>query len=167
MNSMISIVIFALTTLSGGAIGAYFSGKLTERYDILNACVSLIQNMITYVNYSGYKLSEIFNAEKNNSRLYISDELIAISEDGRSIEEEWNVCITKSGYLKTEDRQILSELGKSIGKSNSGGEIAVLELAKERLNVQLKTAVEEKKRKGRLYCTLGIMLGAAVGIMLI
>lgn len=36
-----------------------------------------------------------------------------------------------------------------------------------RLDNVLETANEEKKRKGRLYRTLGIMLGAAVGIMLI
>lgn len=72
-----------------------------------------------------------------------------------------------SGYLKAEDRQILSELGRSIGKSNTEGETAALALAMTRLDNVLETASEEKKRKGRLYRTLGIMLGAAVGIMLI
>lgn len=72
-----------------------------------------------------------------------------------------------SGCLKAEERNILSELGRNIGKSNTEGETAVLALAQTRLESVLESASEEKKRKGRLYRTLGIMLGAAVGIMLI
>ena len=89
------------------------------------------------------------------------------SENGGDISGEWDICVSKSGYLKEDDRQILSELGRTIGKSNTDGETAVLALAGQRLSFQLKTAEEERKRKGRLYTTLGIMLGAAVGIMLI
>ena len=89
------------------------------------------------------------------------------SENGGDISDEWDICVSKSGYLKEDDRQILSELGRTIGKSNTDGETAVLALAGQRLSFQLKTAEEERKRKGRLYTTLGIMLGAAVGIMLI
>lgn len=164
---MISIIIFILTTFSGMAAGAYFSGRLSERCSVLNSYISLIQSMISYINFSGYKLAEVFTAVKKNTHCCISDKLVAISENGGDISEEWKACISESGYMKEEDRQILYELGGNIGKSNTVGETAVLELAKERLSFQLATAEEERKRKGRLYLTLGIMLGAAVGIMLI
>ena len=98
---------------------------------------------------------------------YISDKLLNSIANGGDISDEWDICVSKSGYLKEDDRQILSELGRTIGKSNTDGETAVLSLAGQRLSFQLKTAEEERKRKGRLYTTLGIMLGAAVGIMLI
>ena len=42
--------------------------------------------------------------------------------------------MSKSGYLKEDDRQILSELGRTIGKSNTDGETAVLALAGQRLS---------------------------------
>lgn len=164
---MLSIVIFFLTTLSGAATGAYFSGRLHERCDVLSGYITLVQSMITYIGFSGYKLGEIFRAEQKSSRCCISDKLVTISESGGDISGEWSLCVSKSGYLKEDDRQILSELGSALGKSNTDGEIAVLQLAGERLTLQLKTAQEEMKCKGRLYLTLGIMLGAAVGIMLI
>lgn len=167
MNGMISIILFSLTTLSGAAAGAYFSGKLTDRCELLSAYISLMQSMITYIKYSGYKLGEIFRAEQESSPCYISDKLLEVCESGENISGEWDMCVSKSGFLKAEDRQILSELGRTLGKSNAQGEIAVLELAKGRLEVQLDIANDEKKRKGRLFTTLGIMLGAAVGIMLI
>ena len=116
--------------------------------------------MNCYIGFSGYKLAEIFRAEQKSSGCYISDKLVELSENGGDISDEWDICVSKSGYLKEDDRQILSELGRTI-------ETAVLALAGQRLSFQLKTAEEEKKRKGRLYTTLGIMLGAAVGIMLI
>ena len=148
MNGMTGIVIFLLTTLSGGATGMYFSGRLSERCRVINSYITLVQSMNCYIGFSGYKLVEL-------------------SENGSDISDEWDICVSKSGYLKEDDRQILSELGRTIGKSNTDGETAVLALAGQRLSFQLKTAEEERKRKGRLYTTLGIMLGAAVGIMLI
>lgn len=167
MNGMTGIVIFLLTTLSGGATGMYFSGRLSERCRVINAYITLVQSMNCYIGFSGYKLAEIFRAEQKNSGCYISDKLVELSENGGDISDEWDICVSKSGYLKEDDRQILSELGRTIGKSNTDGETAVLALAGQRLSFQLKTAEEERKRKGRLYTTLGIMLGAAVGIMLI
>ena len=160
MNGMTGIVIFLLITLSGGATGMYFSGRLSERCRVINSYISLVQSMNCYIGFSGYKLAEIFRAEQKSSGCYISDKLVELSD-------EWDICVSKSGYLKEDDRQILSELGRTIGKSNTDGETAVLALAGQRLSFQLKTAEEERKRKGRLYTTLGIMLGAAVGIMLI
>lgn len=164
---MISIVIFMLTTLSGAAVGAYFSDRLSQRCEVISAYISLFRNMTAYVTYNGYKLDEMLKAQCKTSRCYISDKLIAVCESGGNISDEWDACVHNSGYLKAEDRQILSELGRSIGKSNTEGETAALALAMTRLDNVLETANEEKKRKGRLYRTLGIMLGAAVGIMLI
>ena len=158
MNGMTGIVIFLLTTLSGGATGMYFSGRLSERCRVINSYITLVQSMNCYIGFS---------AEQKSSGCYISDKLVELSENGGDISNEWDICVSKSGYLKEDDRQILSELGRTIGKSNTDGETAVLALAGQRLSFQLKTAEEERKRKGRLYTTLGIMLGAAVGIMLI
>lgn len=50
-----------------------------------------------------------------------------------------------SGCLKAEERNILSELGRNIGKSNTEGETAVLALAQTRLESVLESASEEKK----------------------
>ena len=80
--------------------------------------------MTAYVAYNGYKLDEMLKAQQGTSRCYISDKLIAVSESGGNISEEWDACVYDSGYLKAEDRQILSELGRSIGKSNTEGETA-------------------------------------------
>lgn len=38
---MISIVIFMLTTLSGAAVGAYFSDRLSQRCEVISAYISL------------------------------------------------------------------------------------------------------------------------------
>ena len=76
---MISIVIFLLTTLSGAAVGAYFSDRLTQRCETISAYISLFQSMTAYVTYNGYKLDEMLKARQDTSRCYISDKLIAVS----------------------------------------------------------------------------------------
>ncbi len=125
MNGMTGIVIFLLTTLSGGATGMYFSGRLSERCRVINSYITLVQSMNCYIGFSGYKLAEIFRAEQKSSGCYISDKLVELSENGGDISDEWDICVSKSGYLKEDDRQILSELGRTIGKSNTDGETAV------------------------------------------
>lgn len=57
--------------------------------------------------------------------------------------------MSKSGYLKEDDRQILSELGRTIGKSNTDGETAVLALAGQRLSFQLNRR-GGKKTQGKI-----------------
>ena len=53
MNGMTGIVIFLLTTLSGGATGMYFSGRLSERCRVINSYISLVQSMNCYIGFSG------------------------------------------------------------------------------------------------------------------
>lgn len=151
MNGMTGIVIFLLTTLSGGATGMYFSGRLSERCRVINSYITLVQSMSCYIGFSGYKLAEIFRAEQKNSGCYISDKLVELSENGGDISGEWDICVSKSGYLKEDDRQILSELGRTIGKSNTDGEKAVLTLAGQRLSFQLKP--QRRKENARADCT--------------
>lgn len=97
MNGMTGIVIFLLTTLSGGATGMYFSGRLSERCRVINSYITLVQSMNCYIGFSGYKLAEIFRAEQKSSGCYISDKLVELSENGGDISDEWDICVSKSG----------------------------------------------------------------------
>ena len=47
---MISIVIFMLTTLSGAAVGAYFSDRLSQRCEVISAYISLFMSLITDIS---------------------------------------------------------------------------------------------------------------------
>lgn len=131
--------------------GYVFSGRLSERCRVINSYITLVQSMSCYIGFSGYKLAEIFRAEQKNSGCYISDKLVELSENGGDISDEWDICVSKSGYLKEDDRQILSELGRTIGKSNTDGETAVLSLAGQRLSFQLKPP--RRKENARADCT--------------
>lgn len=128
-----------------------FSGRLIERCRVINSYITLVQSMSCYIGFSGYKLAEIFRAEQKSSGCYISDKLVELSENGGDISDEWDICVSKSGYLKEDDRQILSELGRTIGKSNTDGETAVLALAGQRLSFQLKPP--RRKENARADCT--------------
>ena len=64
MNGMTGIVIFLLTTLSGGATGMYFSGRLSERCRVINSYITLVQSMNCYIGFSGYKLADTISISR-------------------------------------------------------------------------------------------------------
>ena len=97
MNGMTGIVIFLLTTLSGGATGMYFSGRLSERCRVINSYITLLQSMNCYIGFSGYKLAEIFRAEQKSSGCYISDKLVELSENGGGIRDGGGLWLAESG----------------------------------------------------------------------
>lgn len=164
---MTGFIGFVLAALTGGCTGAFFSRRLGERCDSLNCYIGFIQSMSAYIRYNGYRLSEILRKEQATCGFIISDNLIAIAESGSDIRREWNSCVDENSNLRVQDRQVLYHLGEVIGKSDTEGEIASLSAAESRLRQCLQNAEEERSNKGRLYCTVGIMLGAAVGIILI
>lgn len=164
---MTGFIGFALSALCGGCTGAFFSKRLSERCDTLGEYIGFMQNTTAYIRYNGYRLSEILRKEQQSGGIVISEKLISSAESGSDIRREWNSCVDKNSCLRPQDRQVLYHLGEVIGKSDTQGEIASVTAAENRLRQCLQSAEQERSNKGRLYCTVGIMLGAAVGIMLI
>lgn len=164
---MTGFIGFTLAALSGGFTGAFFARRLSERCDTLSRYIGFVQNMTAYIRYNGYCLSEILRREQPTCGFTVSDKLISLAESGSDIRQEWNGCVDNNSSLRQQDRLVLYHLGEAIGKSDTQGEIAVLGAAESRLRQCLQSAEEERNNKGRLYSTVGIMLGAAVGIILI
>ena len=65
------------------------------------------------------------------------------------------------------DKQIIKNLGKTLGKTDKDGQVSQIELSLTFLNSQLKKAEQEELKKAKLYKTLGATIGMAIVIILI
>lgn len=73
----------------------------------------------------------------------------------------------RNSDIKEEDRALLLSIGEKLGDSDVDGQLSTIELHKQHLNTLLLSATEERKKKGKLYRSLGVLAGVFVAIMLL
>lgn len=83
--------------------------------------------------------------------------------------ECWDTALKQvygESSLTATDRQILSDLGIELGKTDMDSQIGLFTRASSLLEAQVEEAKEEKRTKGRMYQSLGTAVGVLVVIIL-
>lgn len=164
---MIGLLVVLFSAMCGGAIGFAAADVLKKRCSYIDRIMNILEQTRSMIRYNRMKLSEIFAVTDGERRFFVSDELIKAADSGVDFQKEWNICVDKLAYLQKEDKAPLYFLGEELGKSDADSQTAMLISAEERLSRRLETAQSEYERKGRLFRTLGILSGAAIGIIFI
>lgn len=162
---MYRMIIFCLSTLCGTFIGMYFSRKVQDRYLLLTELNAFVLRTEGLIKYNRYSVCELLSECKSDKLPFITDELIAVSEDGRKIDTQWKREIAKIKYITADDVRVMTMLGENLGKTDTHGQLSVMESIRGSLDTLIKDSDEIRKNKTKLYRTLGILLGAAVGII--
>ena len=68
--------------------------------------------------------------------------------------------------ITNEDKIILNNLGKMLGKTDLNGQLNQIEMTEDFLNEQIIKAEKEMNKNEKLYKTLGMLLGLAIVIIL-
>ncbi|NCE64301.1 stage III sporulation protein AB [Pseudoflavonifractor sp. 524-17] len=86
----------------------------------------------------------------------------------RSLGELWDEAIEEQPMgLAAEDREILSRLGRVLGRYDGGGQQEAVALARVRLEHNLAAAEADRDSRGRLYGALGLTAGSFFAILLL
>ena len=159
------LFIFILTTFCGTFVGLHLSRKVQDRYIFLTEFSVMVFKMENLIRYNRYAIYEILERLKENKTGFISDEMIALSKSGKQIGALWKKEAGKIEFLTDDDKSVISTLGEQLGRSDTEGQIAAMESARQSLDTLIKDSDEIRKSKVRLYRSLGILLGAATGII--
>ena len=90
--------------------------------------------------------------------------------NGAVIHSAWaNACdkLGKFAFCKTDEQQLLRELGAALGTTSAESQVGLLELYKGRFSELRKAAVEEYRRKGRLFRSIGALAGAGAAVLVL
>lgn len=164
-----NIVFSLLTTVLGAAAGLYFSFRLKEREKVMSEVILLIKEISVGIRYTNSEIGEMLKAAALNGTyerlLFVT--LCANIKDGDNFHGKWNEGVKSQPYLTLRDREIIAALGDRLGETDSDGQLSFLELTEEMIKSQRDRAAADYLNKGKLYRSVGILCGLAVGIMII
>lgn len=149
-------------------LGFYFSGILKRRVEIFRQTKIMIDKISTLIKYRAYNVFELCNEIKDDDSLY--EMTFTSFSDTNSIPfpELWNESVKKWNVpIKNNERNIYFEIGRTLGTTDTEGQISSLILFDTEIGKILYDAEKEYSEKSKLIKMLGVLSGAFVSIMLI
>ena len=166
VKMFILILIFLSSLQAGKIISKKYFGRVAELKDMKNA----LNMFLTKIRFTYESVPESFreignSIDGNVGKMFrISSELMKYKSAG----DAWEETIDKSQTnLKEEDKDILKNFGRLLGKTDLEGQISEIKLVQEFLNTQIEIAETERQKNEKLYRTLGGVIGLAIVIILV
>ena len=159
-------VIIAVTSF----LGNYFSSALKTRLVNLKKINYLIDEIIILLRFKASTVYEITEHLAKNERFSDFVFLGSITADSDiSFQQNWCSALKSNPplSLKTNDLEILADIGRNLGTSDMEGQISMLSLQRTELEMLISSAEADCERKSKLYRSLGVLAGAFISVMLI
>lgn len=163
---LILIIIICIVT------GCYFSARLKQKCRFLKEIMYMLEEIRLLIEFESAEVGEIVQRLFNNKRLTELDFIRTIAE---IIDEEtdfgtlWekSIEIQQYGFLSTEEKEFIKDIGRKLGKSDLNGQINTIKFEQNELKNMIRAADDDYCRKAKLYRSLGVLCGAFLAIMFI
>lgn len=162
MNLLPAAAVFLLGTVCGHMR----SRELRRRSQLLAELSQLITEFSVAIGCTSPTLDEL--AESCSG--VFGELLRAAREDATDIRTAWSAAVEQlSGcsFCGSEESAILSELGRTLGTCSAEGQLSLLALHGARLAKLSAEADRAAVSKGRLYRSVGTLLGAGAAILIV
>lgn len=150
--------------------GFYLSDRLKKRRDFLRAMSGALSFTATEMEFAHHTLDNIFMRADISPALYGFFKMCSDTMKKSGVRSAWNRSVSdcsEKAALKTEDKEVLLQLGSQIGMSDIEGQKNAIKRTITHLNEYAKSADEEYVRLSKPYKSCGILLGVFVLIMII
>lgn len=172
---LIKIIGGILIISASGLIGILLSNRLSIRHKELKNLRRYMQMLETEVIYGATPLpAALMNISKKTEGL-ISNFFAAVSQgllkrNFYSVSDAWTYeseCIFSDSPFQRADIELIKSFGNILGCSDREDQKKHFELFYLQLKHQEDAAQEEINRSGRMYRSLGFLLGIAVFVVLV
>lgn len=148
------------------AVGLYFSKRLKEREGQLCAALLFVRELAVRIRYTNSKIGDVLKEASLNPAyqklLFITD-CASVSENA-DYHKIWSDGVKKQPFLNQRDKELLFALGERLGETDTDGQLSFLELTEAMLAAQREEAKEDYVKKSRMYRSVGLLCGLALGI---
>ena len=166
VKMFILILIFLSSLKAGKIISKKYFNRVSELKEMKNA----LNMFLTKIRFTYESVPESFreignSIDGNVGKIFrTSSELMKEKNAG----DAWEETIEKiETNMKEEDKSIIKNLGRMLGKTDLEGQVSEIKLVQEFLNTQIEVAEKERQKNEKLYKTLGGVVGLAIVIILV
>ena len=166
----IKIIIYSFIFLSCSLIGILVSKKYINRVNELKEFKNALNLFKTKIRYTYEPIPDIFKEISENVNSNISEVFknAANKMDILAAGDAWNLALKIDTLnINDEDRNVLKNLSKLLGKTDLQGQINQIEMTSDYIEEQIQKAEKERNKSERMYRTLGMIIGMAIVIILV
>jgi len=162
----------ALLAAGAAAVGFGAAARLEGRVRDLRGLTAGLEAMARALDARLAPLEEMLSAAAESTQgrpagLYRACAQALGRGEGRSFRVVWNTALEELPLrLERADLDLLRPLGEVLGRYDGDSQAAALAQTVARLGGQLEEAVEQRRRLGRLYGTMGVSAGLFLAILL-
>ncbi len=156
-------------TFAGALAGGAFSVRLWESRELCRSIGSLFSFAAVKIRFLGtdvYELVREAKKEQEFSRLCFIQLLPEFFVQGKDFHKEWHDALSVQ-ELPREEQQLLEEFGNMLGRTDTEGQISGIAALNERLGRIEAERDKNYTQKGRMYRSVGVLLGVMTGILVI
>lgn len=149
-------------------IGILISRKYIYRLDELEEIKNDFQIIENKIKYTYEPLENIFTDISKLSSPNISEFFITVAGNikNKGTEKAWKEAIRNlESSLTKEDKEVLEEFGRLLGKINKEGQINQIKYIGNLIEIQIEKAQKEREKNETIYKKLGLILG--IGLVII
>lgn len=161
MRILAALVAFALCA----AAGARKARLLKDRKVIIDELIAMLCEFSIGIRCTASTFDELCASAKGRFADYLRESRASAPD----IRAAWETACEKLKALACcgDEADILLELGSSLGKSDAEGQLALIELYKNRLCACSSAAADDLNKKGKLFSSVGMLCGIGAAIIII
>ena len=163
---IISAVMF---TLAGGLTGALKSANLRKKVFVCREIETMLDKIIFLIRYNSPDVYSICIELKKCGFEYIEfvEKLPEEFRCGEDFHAIWGSLAESDTLLNGEELETVKRTGTLIGTADTFSTLNSLEVIREELVLLRRSREEECAKKGRVYRSCGVLIGAMTGIMIL
>lgn len=168
-KKMFKLIGAGMVLISATFVGFYMSRQYVNRPRQLRQLMHALQQLETEIHYGLTPLPEAlerisrYGTDPINCLLLTASQQMTLPQT--STEEAWRYAVEAcwdQNALQSTEQEIILQLGRSLGSSDSKEQVKHLQLAMNQLATESAIAVEEQQKYARMWKSLGVLTGALI-----
>ena len=169
---VVKVLILLLVFASSVSIGNLISKKYVNRVKELKDMKNALNMFETKIKFTYASVPEIFEEIGEQFKETVTGKIFATASclmKNKAAGEAWNEGIDTvvDSNMTKEDKTILKNLGKMLGKTDAEGQISEIKLVGDLLDTQIELAEADRRKNEKMYRTLGGIIGLTLVIIFI